>query len=259
MWLPVLRGLLDRRMLINYRVDPDYMQKCLPAPFRPKIVNGYGVAGICLIRMNHIGPRALPVALVGSSENGALRFAVEWEQEGKSYQGVYIPARYTTSRLAAFAGTRFFPGRHYLAKFDVEESLDTFHIRLDSPHLQMDLSARVAEKFGSSAVFSSIDDASAFFRNGANGFSEALRPGKFDGVEMRIFDWQVLPLGVEKLKCDYFENTQRFPAGMAEFDHALLMRGLSNEFHPVRSFCCMVPTEQQPQPVPASAVREAQA
>lgn len=259
MWLPVLRGFLDRRILVNYRIDPEFMQKCLPAPFRPKIVNGYGLAGICLIRMNRIGPRVLPMPVVGSSENGALRFAVEWEHEGKNYQGVYIPARYTTSRLAAFAGARFFPGRHYMARFQVEETLDEFHIQLDCQELRLNLAARLADSFGGSAVFSSLDEASTFFRNGANGFSDALRPGKFDGVELRIFDWQVSPLRIDQLACDYFEDTRRFPPGTAEFDNALLMRGLNNEFHGLRSFCCFVPTERQPQPIPVSAAREAQA
>jgi hypothetical protein len=249
MWLPTLRGVLDRRILVNYRVDPEYMHKCLPPPFRPKIVNGYGVAGICLIRMNRIGPRILPFALVGSSENGALRFAVEWEHDGKSFQGVYIPARYTTSRLAAFAGTRLFPGKHYLADLRAEETPGRFRIQLDSPHLKMTVAAHEAEAFSGSKVFASLDEASAFFQGGAHGFSEARRAGKFDGVELRIFDWKVAPLVVDELTCDYFNDLKRFPQGTAEFDNALLMRGLHNEFHGLPSFCCMLPPERQPQAV----------
>ena len=260
MWLPVLRGIIDRRMLVNYRIDPDWLQKCLPPPFRPKVVNGFGLAGVCLIRMNRIGPRVLPFPLVGSSENGALRFAVEWEQNGQAFQGVYIPARYTTSQLAALAGARFFPGRHYMARFRVEESADRYRIQLDSSQLQLTVSARSSSEFSGSKVFASLADASDFFRQGANGFSEALRPGKFDGVELRIADWKVSPLTVEEVKCDFFDDPQRFPPGTAEFDNALLMRGLKNEFHGLRSFCCMIPTERQPQALAGSgAPREAQA
>jgi hypothetical protein len=246
MWIPVLRGYIDRRVLVNYRIDPDVMQRCLPAPFRPRVVNGYGMAGICLIRMNRIGPRFLPFPLVGSSENGALRFAVEWEQDGCYRQGVYIPARYTTSRVAAFAGTRLFPGRHYMASFQVEETADTFHIQLASGPLNLSVAARVTDTFAGSKVFSSLDGASAFFRAGADGYSEGRRPGKFDGVELRILDWKVSPLVVEQVACDYFADTSRFPPGTAEFDNALLMRGLNNEFHGIGSFCCLLPAERQP-------------
>lgn len=249
MWLPVLRGVIDRRILVNYRVDPEFMQRCLPAPFRPKVVNGFGLAGICLIRMNRIGPRVLPFPIVGSSENGALRFAVEWEQEGQHREGVYIPARYTTSRLAAFAGARFFPGRHYMAQFQVTETADHFQIQLHSSQLEMSVSASQAPSFQGSKVFSSLDEASAFFRGGANGYSDALRPNKFDGVELRITDWKVSPLTVESVSCDYFDDVQRFPPGTAVFDNALLMRGLQNEFHGLRSFCCLFPPARQPQVV----------
>jgi hypothetical protein len=260
MWLPVLRGFLDRRILVNYRVDPEFMQKCLPAPFRPKVVNGYGMAGVCLIRMNRIGPRFLPFPLVRSSENGALRFAVEWEQDGTTYEGVFIPARYTTSRVAALAGTRLFPGRHYMAQFQVEETPDHFRIQLDSAQLQLTVSARLATEFSGSQVFASLEDASTFFRNGALGYSEARRAGKFDGVELRIFDWKMSPLTVEQVACDFFDDTRRFPPGTAAFDHALLMRGLNNEFHGLRSFCCLTAAEAQPQPLLGSAAaREAKA
>ena len=83
------------------------------------------------------------------------------------------------------------------------------------------------------------DEASAFFQAGAAGYSEAIRKGKFDGVELRILDWKVSPLVVERVSADYFSDLTRFPAGTAEFDNALLMRGLRNEFHALNSFCCM--------------------
>ena len=246
MWIPVLRGVIDRRMLVNYRVDPEIMQRCLPHPFRPKIVNGVGMAGVCLIRMKQLGPPLLPFPIFRTSENGALRFAVEWEQDGQPREGVYIPARYTTSRVAAFAGTRFFPGRHYMAQFQVTETEDRLQIQLQSSGLQMSVVANVAEKFQGSKVFSSLDDVSAFFRSGAYGYSEAMRSQKFDGVELHVADWKVIPLNVERVSCDYFDDVQRFPPGTAELDNALLMRGRQIEFHGLRSFCCLFPPEKQP-------------
>ena len=245
MWLPVLRGMIDRRVLVNYRIDPKYMFQCVPAPFRPKLVNGFGLAGICLIRMNRIGPRILPFPIVGSSENGALRFAVEWDHAGETHAGVYIPARYTTSRFAAFAGARFFPGRHYMAQFQLHETDQSLQIQFQSRQLEMSIKASPASSFEGSKMFSSLEEASAFFRGGANGYSEALQPNKFDGVELRIADWKVSPVHVENVSCSYFDDVQRFPPGTAVFDNALLMRGLSNEFHGLTSFCCQNPTNQQ--------------
>ena len=68
MRIPVVRGLIDRRILVNYRVDPGVLSRILPRPFRPKLVNGTGVAGVCLIRLKHVRPRPaarLPGPLLG--------------------------------------------------------------------------------------------------------------------------------------------------------------------------------------------------
>lgn len=240
MWMPVLSGLLDRRMLLNYRISPEVMQRCLPAPFRPQVVNGFALAGVCLIRMNAIGPRFLPFPVVRRSENAALRFAVEWETDGRTQTGVYIPERYTTSRLAALAGMRFFPGKHSHASLQVVEQPDRLHVELDSD-LKLSVTARPVEQFSGSRVFDSVEAASRFFQNGEAGYSEAIRKGQFDGVKLKIFDWRVEPLQVEQIQCNFFDERNRFPAGTVEFDCALLMRHLKNEFHILPSFCCQTP------------------
>jgi hypothetical protein len=54
MRIPVIRGIMDRRILVNYRVDQDVLARLLPAPFRPKLVSGFGVASVCVIRLQDI-------------------------------------------------------------------------------------------------------------------------------------------------------------------------------------------------------------
>ena len=51
MKLPVIRGVIDRRVLVNFRVDPLVLGAQLPPPFRPQLFKGFGIAGICLIRL----------------------------------------------------------------------------------------------------------------------------------------------------------------------------------------------------------------
>ena len=83
MKLPVVRGTIDRRILANYRIDPIVMGAVLPQPFRPKIVNGFGIGGICLIRLKSIRPRYFPFRWGFGSENAAHRIAVEWDVGGE--------------------------------------------------------------------------------------------------------------------------------------------------------------------------------
>src|SRR5436305_8499561 len=101
MKIPVIRGIIDRRILVNYHVDPDVLTPLLPAPFRPKVVHGVGMVGICLIRLKRLRPTFLPAWLGISSENAAHRVAVEWDDGGGVREGVYIRRRDTSSRINA--------------------------------------------------------------------------------------------------------------------------------------------------------------
>ena len=45
MQTPVLQGIVRRRILVNFRVDPEVVQGQLPPPFHPKLVGGWAIAG----------------------------------------------------------------------------------------------------------------------------------------------------------------------------------------------------------------------
>jgi uncharacterized protein YqjF (DUF2071 family) len=122
MRIPVIQGLIDRRILANYRVDPDVVARVLPKPFRPQLVRGFAIAGICLIRLKNVRPKFLPLPWGIHSENAAHRIAVEWDVNGKTQTGVYIPRRDSSSLLNSLAGGTLFPGEHHYATFKVQES-----------------------------------------------------------------------------------------------------------------------------------------
>ena len=132
MHIPTMEGIIDRRILVNYRVDPHYLERFLPGPFRPKLVHGMGIAGICLIRLKQIRPHSLPTLLGLSSENAAHRIAVAWEENGGYQEGVYIPRRDTSSRFNTVVGGKLFPGIHHHAHFQVTESDEAFRIEIES-------------------------------------------------------------------------------------------------------------------------------
>lgn len=239
MQIPVIRGLIDRRILVNYRVDAAVLARLLPAPFRPKLVNRVGMAGVCLIRLKDIRPRFFPSFLGISSENAAHRIAVEWDQNGQIKEGVFIPRRDTSSRLNTLTGGRLFPGVHHHAAFEVQEHDDRYRIELNSDDRQTHLlvEGHVAEELPSTSIFGSLMEASDFFQKGSLGYSVTAKPDQFDGLELRSFDWQVQPLSVGKVKSSFFEDRALFPAGSVEFDCALLMRGIEHEWHGRGQLC----------------------
>lgn len=240
MRLPIIRGVIDRRILTNFRVDPDVLSSILPAPFRPKLINGQAMGGICMIRLRDIRPRYFPSFLGISSENAAHRFAVEWETDGQVMEGVYIPRRDTSSRTNALLGGRLFPGVHHHARFDVHEDEDAYSVVLDSvdgaTHVRVE--GRLADSIPATSTFQSLAEASEFFEHGSLGYSATRRPGVYDGLELRVRNWAVEPLDVTCVESSYFEDQTRFPAGSTQFDCALLMREIDHEWHGRDELCC---------------------
>jgi hypothetical protein len=241
MRIPVIKGVIDRRVLANWRCEPEVVARLLPPPFRPKLANGYAVAGVCLIRLKSIRPKlgdALPAALGISSENAAHRIAVEWDEpqpDGTltAREGVYIPRRDSNSRLNALVGGRLFPGVHHHARFDVHEDDQRLHIAVESDDgvTRLLLEARRSVELPPSSVFPDLPTASAFFQRGACGYSPGRRDGELQGLELRTLRWEVQPLAVDRVESSFFDDAGRFPPGSAAFDCALLMRGVEHEWH----------------------------
>ncbi|MBI2929962.1 MAG: DUF2071 domain-containing protein [Verrucomicrobia bacterium] len=245
--LPATQGVIDRRILVNFRVDPTVLARVLPAPFRPKLVGGFGLAGICLIRLRALRPAGVPAFLGLDSENAAHRIAVEWDQEGARREGVFIPRRNTDSKLNEWAGGRLFPGLHHSADFRVWESPNRFKVEMRSRDGRtfVRVAARVAGVLPPNSVFRSIGEASAFFQAGSLGWSARPRPSEFDGLELRCADWRIEPLHVERVESSFFADRELFPAGSAEFDSAFLMRGLRHAWH-ARGKLRLEPTPAEP-------------
>jgi hypothetical protein len=256
MRIPVLRGVIDRRILVNYRVNPDALQAVLPPPFHPKLHRGVGVAGICLIRLRDVRPAILPGWLGVSSENAAHRIAVEWcDETGRVCEGVYIPRRDTSSRLNAFAGGRLFPGVHHHARFAVRETPDHFELDLtsDDGRTRVTVKADLAAHLPASSVFRSLEEASKFFENGSLGYSATADPRKHQGLELRCHQWKVEPLAVAEVRSSFFEDESAFPRGTVEFDSALLMRGIVHEWRARADLCCSPDAEPVLRPRIANA------
>jgi hypothetical protein len=233
MKLPIIQGVIRRRILANFRVDPQVMQQQLPARFRPKLQRGYAVAGICLIRLEQIRPRFIPESIGLNSENAAHRVAVLWDEEGATREGVFISRRDTNSQLNHLLGGRIFPGEHHQSSFSVVESESKISISLKSMDstVAVQIDGATAKALPRNSIFSSLAEASAFFEAGSVGYSVTHDPNRLDGLNLKTEQWQVEPLEVRKVESSYFSDETKFPAGSIEFDHALLMKNVAHEWH----------------------------
>ena len=250
-----IASLIERRLLVNFRLDPEAAARILPPGTRPLLCRGHAVGGICLIRLAGVrrsGGPALP-SLAGRfglrSEIAVHRIATVWDGPDGQESGVYIPRRDTDSRLTTLTAGLFLPGEHHLAKFEVHEWPDQVRIGFrsadETTHARIE--AQVADRLRGSALFADLDEAARFLRDAPDGYA-ALPDAAWDGLgggsgggsggssdaggergeqarrEGRAFSLR--PAALVEVSSSYFEDPERFPPGTAEPDSALLVRDL---------------------------------
>ena len=233
MLVDTIHGIIDRRVLLNYRIDPGALQRVLPPPFQPQLYGGYGVGGVCMIRFKHLRPRFVPAWLGLASENAAHRIAVQWDQDGEHREGVFIPRRDTNSWFNSTLGGRVFPGIFQQSRFESRESDTNVSIRIVRADggAEIGFAGHITTQLPPTSIFPSLEAAAGFFSLGATGYSATRTEGHFHGMELRSLNWKVLPLVIDEAQSCFFNDQQRFPPGSVELDCALLMRGIGHEWH----------------------------
>ncbi len=221
--VPTVASTIERRLLVNYRVRPSALERLLPAGFRPQLVNGVGVAGICLIRLGQLRPAGLPRTIGLTTENAAHRVAVEWDGPEGPRHGVFIPRRDTSSLLTAIIGGRLFPGEHHRARFQVRESGGRYEVAFAA---KVAVALRAVKDWQGGSIFASLAEASTFFRESPIGWSATSRPGELDGVELCCESWRLEPMAIEHVESSLFGDAALFPGNAVELDSALLMRDI---------------------------------
>ncbi|MEU8662806.1 DUF2071 domain-containing protein [Actinoplanes philippinensis] len=229
---PRMASVIERRLLVNYRTDPEVTARLLPAPLRPQVVNGWAVSGICLIRLSGVRPAAVPVPFGVRSENAAHRIAVEWDTADGVAHGVYIPRRDTGSLLTTWAGGRIFPGHHSRGRFDVHETAGELQINIndDTQGVRVEAHVRTTEALTGSHLFAGTDEASEFFRRGSDGFSATPDPDRLDGVRLSSREWRVTPVEPVSVRSSFFDDPVNFPHGTAILDCGLVMRDIAAQW-----------------------------
>lgn len=236
--IPTIQGIIKRRVLVNFRCEPSIIQKVIPNDFRPKLHKNKAIAGICLIKLEHIRPKNLPEFIGISSENAAHRIAVEWDKNGETKQGVFIPRRDTDSLLNQLAGGRVFPSEYHKANFEIQENQNKidYSMRSNDGEVSLKFNGNLTDKFPETSIFDSVQEASEFFEKGSLGYSPNKTDKHLDGIKLQIDNWQVKPLKITSVESSFYNDESIFPNGTIEFDHALIMQNIEHEWHSAESF-----------------------
>ena len=233
--LPTLEGVIRRRVLLNFRIEPSVVAPLLPAPFELLTYKGFAVAGVCLIGMEQLRPRGLPSGLGLSSENMAHRIAIRYPSQGRMEEGVFIWRRETDQCLVSLMGGRLFPGVHRRASFAIDDGTPELSMDVSTENGQADVRFKAAGEatWAPASIFPSFEDASEFFRRGDCGFSCSLLEGQMEGLRMKTLRWEMSVLRIKDLYSAFFQDAKRFPPDSIHFDCGLLMRRIPHEWHEI--------------------------
>jgi len=236
-----VEGLIARRILLNYWLDPEVAQRLVPPPFEVVTRNGFAVAGICLLRLDHMRPPGVPAGLGITSENMAHRIAVRYPVEENGQQvlreGVYICRRDTDSALTARLGGLLFPGTFRDAEFQITETNLSLRMAVLTEDGAADVAFRCTfgEEWKWTLLFSRLNDVCSFFQRADCGFNTTLRGDAFEGQQLVQHNWEVAPVAIADLHASYFADEQRFPRGSVGFDSAVILRGVPHYWQALRS------------------------
>ncbi|WEK62184.1 MAG: DUF2071 domain-containing protein [Candidatus Microbacterium colombiense] len=220
--LAEIRGRMRRRLLLTYRVDPAIAREILPAQFRPQLVDGSAVGGVCMIALADVRPGWFRPRLGVATENVAHRFAVEWDDGGEVRRGVYVTERHSSGLIPVIGGGRFFPGVQTRAQFDADETETRFRLRMTAPDATVAADVELTDDWDSS-LFATEEDASAFYRAGAIGWSPGRGERGPEALELTAGRWAVRAGRVNEVSSSFFDA---LPSGSARLDSALVMRDI---------------------------------
>jgi hypothetical protein len=233
MTFPV-RTVIDRRLLLTMRIDPSVVHRVLPDGFRPRLVDGSAVGGICFLRLRDLHPAGLAVPWV-VTENVAHRFAIMRDGAEGAIPGVYVPRRDTSSRVAALLGGRLIEGELLHARFEVHDTVSRLCIDVEGRGgLQVHVSAHAADASRSS-LFGTVEEESLFYQDACTAYSPNRRRKVIEAVELESERWTGTPMEVGHFCSSVFDDTAIFPRGSWTLDSAMLVRNIRAEWSPATS------------------------
>jgi hypothetical protein len=230
---PTLEGVIQRRVLLNFQINPALIKPYIPKPLEILVHRGWAVAGICLIRLENIRPKGLPGWTGFSAENMAHRIAIRFPSNGRMLDGVFIWRRETNSRLMPWVGGRLFPGVHQHADFSVKESPSTLHMDVSTQDSMANIQFTAARlvPWENTTLFQSFTEVKDFFRAGDCGFSCGHTAIQLEGLRLATNSWNMEPLRITNIKSAFYERIARHHSDQLIFDCGLLMQNVPHEWY----------------------------
>lgn len=225
---PAVRGIIKRRILVNYSVEIGSLDEVLPEPFEGREVGGLGkgIGTVSFARIENARPRLAPKSAGVSFESAAHRVSAVRKTEGGTENCVYVPRRDVSSRVCATLGESLLTTELDCADFRVAENDGFCRVRVDCGDEFAGVEVRETERdeVRDDSVFGSLVSASRFFCESGVEYSPSGE--RYDGVELCPREWEMEPVEVGGAQSSFFEGIG------GELDSAYTMGGIEHEWRP---------------------------
>lgn len=230
----------DCRIIVLYRCAPQRLGPLLPDGLAPREFRGYALAGLALVRRRIWRGALWPERM--STVANLLHFVDSHRERDDLGAGETLVLRCdTSSRLSAILRTpRRFRQRQNHAQFRIRQESGAISIdcRSDDRSMHVAFRARPQRDPPDSSLFRSPEQLRQLLHEQLR-YLDLLpstdRPKAAAGEGVRR---HLIPLRVEHLQSSYFDDTERFPAGAAEFDSAYWLRSEEVVWLGAGRLCC---------------------
>jgi hypothetical protein len=215
--VPVLEGVVERRLVVHFRVDVDAARGLLPAGLAPIERAGRAVAGVTLVRLGRVRPRGLK-PLGGLGVETMVHWLAARGEDGR--KGLFRLRHDTESRLlAAFGG----PAAAHRARFEVVEDEKRLKVAVRTGGGAADFLAEVdwAAPFQATASFASLAEAQRFFADLDGGFAAGRGQGWLGVLRLEPPSRQLAAVRLERARARLLEEGASLAAGAVTVDGAL--------------------------------------
>ncbi len=207
---PTIRGFVERRLLVNYRVDLETLDKALPAPFRAREVGDTreGMGSVCFTQVEDARPSLFPSGMGTTVEAVTHRVSAELRLEGEptAEHCFYVPQREVSSRLQAIVGRRLLPTKMEQAEITTEENGDGCLVLVEDGIEKVGFEVRETDtdEVDEDSVFYSVESARVFLCEGGVEYSRS--GGSYGGLNCCQDGGEMVPVEVTRARSSYFEK-----------------------------------------------------
>jgi hypothetical protein len=211
-----LHGLIDRRIVLNYTAESDFLNDAVPQPLKAvEVDDGVGVGQVSLMRHRVSVHPKVPSALRLPAETASHRIPVVRDEDGGT--GMYVLRRDTDSELGRVAGRIFSVREQGKAEFQTREfrNRGEYSVQMEGKNAFVSVDAHETGSVNDS-VFGSLEAADEFQR-GEERSIEVSDDG-FVGSRFSV-QGELKPLETVEARSTVFEDID------AGFDSAFVSKG----------------------------------